>query len=116
MARRGEPGAVEMEELCLNDLLAMTVEDCDVDALALDAGSYGSGPETIVQGNAELIRRAVENVVRNAIRTRRVGAVEVTLKREGETASITVRDYGPGIPDALTQRIFDPSSERRVTR
>ena len=111
MARaEGEPGAVEMEELCLNDLLAMTVEDCDVDALGAGCRiDMGSGPETIVQGNAELIRRAVENVVRNAIRySPRGGAVEVTLKREGETASITVRDYGPGIPDALTQRIFDP--------
>jgi len=111
MARaEGEPGAVEMGEFSLNDLLMMTVEDCEVDA-------QGAGcrievklePETIVQGNAELIRRAIENVVRNAIRySPRGGPVEITLKREGDAASIAVRDYGPGIPEALTQRIFDP--------
>jgi len=111
MARaEGEPGAVEMEEFCLNDLLAMTVEDCDVDAQGAGCRiDVSSEPEIIVQGNAELIRRAVENVVRNAIRySPRDGSVEVSLKREGDTANLTVRDYGPGIPDSLTQRIFDP--------
>ncbi len=111
MARaEGEPGAVEMEELCHNDLLIRTVEDCDVDAQGTGCRiDVSSEPETIIQGNAELIRRAVENVVRNAIRySPRGGSVEVTLKHEGDTASIPVRDYGPGIPDALTQLIFDP--------
>jgi two-component system sensor histidine kinase CpxA len=111
MARaEGEPGAVEMEEFCLNDLLTMTVEDCDVDAQGAGCRiDVSLEPETIVEGNAELIRRAVENVLRNAIRySPRGGSVEVTLKREGDIANITVRDYGPGIPEALTQRIFDP--------
>jgi two-component system sensor histidine kinase CpxA len=111
MARaEGEPGAVEMEEFCLNDLLTITVEDCDVDAQSAGCRiDVSSEPETIVLGNAELIRRAVENVVRNAIRySPRGESVSVSLKREGDTASITVRDYGPGIPDTLTQRIFDP--------
>ena len=111
MARaEGEPGAIEMEEFCLNDLLTMTVEDCDVDAQGAGCRiDVSLEPETIVEGNAELIRRAVENVLRNAIRySPRGGSVEVTLKREGDIANITVRDYGPGIPEALTQRIFDP--------
>jgi signal transduction histidine kinase len=111
MARaEGEPGAVEMEEISLDDLLAMTVEDCDVDAQSVGCRiDVRSDPDTIIQGNAELIRRAVENVLRNAIRYSPRGAsVSVSLKREGDTASITVRDYGPGIPDKLTQRIFDP--------
>lgn len=111
MARaEGEPGAVEMEEFCLDDLLAATIEDCGADAQGAGCRiDLNSEPETIVQGNPELIRRAIENVVRNAIRySPRDGSVEVTLKREGNTANITVRDYGPGIPDALTQRIFDP--------
>ena len=111
MARaEGEPGAVEMERVCLNDLLTLTVEDCDVDAQGAGCRiDVSSEPETIVQGNAELIRRAVENVVRNAIRySPRGRSVEVSLKSDGDTASITVRDFGPGIPDSLTQRIFDP--------
>jgi signal transduction histidine kinase len=62
-----------------------------------------------LQGNAELLRRAIENVLRNAIRyAPPESTVEVRLEREANWARITVRDYGPGIPEKLRERIFDP--------
>jgi len=58
-----------------------------------------------IQGEPELLRRAAENVIRNAIRHAPAGtAVEVTVK--GRT--ILVRDYGPGVPEQDLARIFDP--------
>ncbi len=111
MARaEGEPGEVEMEVLCLNDLLLVTAEDSEVEAQAAGCSIDVKAPlETSLRGNAELLRRAIENVVRNAIRYAPPGStVEVRLAHEADCARITVRDYGPGIPEKLRERIFDP--------
>jgi two-component system sensor histidine kinase CpxA len=111
MARaEGEPGEVEMEVLCLNDLLLATAEDSEVEAQATGCSIDVKAPqETNLQGNAELLRRAIENVLRNAIRyAPPESTVEVRLEREANCARITVRDYGPGIPEKLRERIFDP--------
>jgi two-component system sensor histidine kinase CpxA len=62
-----------------------------------------------VRGEPELLRRAVENVVRNAIRHAPEGtAVEVSLELHGDVATIVVRDHGPGVPDDLLGNIFEP--------
>jgi two-component system sensor histidine kinase CpxA len=64
-------------------------------------------------GVVDQIRRAIENVVRNAIRyTRTNSQVEITLRRrEGlstPTSLIQVRDYGPGVPESDLEKIFLP--------
>jgi signal transduction histidine kinase len=62
-----------------------------------------------VKGSAELLRSAVENVIRNAIRYTAEGtAVEVSLAWRLDTAVLTVRDHGPGVPDADLKHIFEP--------
>lgn len=62
-----------------------------------------------VRGSIELLRSAVENVVRNAVRYTALGtAVEVTLDWRLDTAVLTVRDYGPGVPAGDLQHIFEP--------
>jgi two-component system sensor histidine kinase CpxA len=111
MARaEGEPGEVEIEALCLNDLLLVTAEDSEVEAQVAGCSIDVNAPEeTNLKGNGELLRRAIENVLRNAIRyAPPESTVEVRLKREASCARITVRDYGPGIPEKLRERIFDP--------
>jgi signal transduction histidine kinase len=58
-----------------------------------------------VNGNRELLRSAVENVVRNAIRyTAENSDIEIELAG-GE---ITVRDHGPGVPESELQNLFRP--------
>lgn len=62
-----------------------------------------------VLGSRELLRRAIENVVRNAIRyTPEHSSVLLSLADDGKEAVITVRDFGPGVPEESLQRIFDP--------
>jgi len=57
----------------------------------------------------ELLRRALENVVRNAVRFTAEGTeVEVSLLRAGSEALVTVRDHGPGVPEATLAEIFRP--------
>jgi signal transduction histidine kinase len=36
------------------------------------------------------------------------GHVQVTLKRDGDFANITIEDDGPGIPPDQVKRVFDP--------
>jgi two-component system sensor histidine kinase CpxA len=62
-----------------------------------------------VDGDAELLRRAVENVVRNAVRFAPAGGViEIEAAREPGATVVLVRDRGPGVPDAEIERIFEP--------
>ncbi len=57
----------------------------------------------------ELLRRAVENVVRNALAYTADGtAVEISLRQDATSAIIRVRDHGPGAPEAELADIFRP--------
>ncbi len=61
-------------------------------------------------GSEELLRRAVENVVRNAARyTAENTEVEISLRREAPSlAVITVRDHGAGAPESSLEDLFRP--------
>lgn len=62
-----------------------------------------------VRGNRELLQRAIENVIRNAVRFTADGSeVEVSLQPQARRAVLTVRDHGPGVPEDALQRIFKP--------
>jgi two-component system sensor histidine kinase CpxA len=62
-----------------------------------------------VSGHEELLRSAVENVVRNAIRHTAEGtAVEISLQAANSRALLRVRDHGPGVPPSMLTEIFQP--------
>lgn len=61
-----------------------------------------------IRADAELLRRAVTNLVENAVRhTRHDTVVEIGAKLLDGAAVIRVRDAGPGVPAALRERIFE---------
>jgi two-component system sensor histidine kinase CpxA len=69
--------------------------------------------EFLVEADPDLLRSAVENVVRNATRYTAEGTtVEVRLERQlsatGEEIVVRVLDSGPGVPDEALQKIFEP--------
>ena len=66
-----------------------------------------------VSGHEDLLRSAIENVVRNAVRHTLPGTtVDVSLHRETPTnpsrAVLRVRDHGPGVPESMLEEIFRP--------
>ncbi len=68
----------------------------------------GVSPVPIV-GNQELLRVAIENVLRNAVRFTEEGtAVEVSLAVDDDAAELCVRDRGPGVPAHAVSDIFRP--------
>jgi signal transduction histidine kinase len=60
-----------------------------------------------VNGNAEALTRAVQNLIANAIR-HGVAPVAVTASRAGEKIAITVEDHGPGIAPTDARHLFEP--------
>jgi signal transduction histidine kinase len=70
----------------------------------------------VVEGAREMLRGAVENVVRNAVRhTAERTRVEVSLDRRqapgGSRAVIRVRDHGPGVPQTAVDSLFVPFTQ-----
>lgn len=66
-------------------------------------------PALTLDGHAELLRRAVENVVRNAVRfSPDDGVVVVRLRPHEGMLELSVRDHGPGVPAASLSRLFEP--------
>ena len=116
MLARLESGTLTPERVVVD--LEAIVRDVAEDA-AFEAQGRGrlvqiveTCPE-LVLGDAELLRSAVENVVRNALRhAPEATSVEIGLRREGRRGSprvrIAVRDHGSGVPEAALPHIFQP--------
>ena len=100
----------ERKEVPLHVLLRSLVDDCAVeaDAKGCRLALRNNAPVTIL-GDPELIRRAVENVLRNAIRHSPADMpVDIDIHAEGAIATITIRDHGPGVPDDALTAVFKP--------
>jgi two-component system sensor histidine kinase CpxA len=106
----GDPANRTIERVGLDELLGEIVSDSQIEASARRSTIAVDAPESApVDGDPELLRRAVENVVRNAIRYSPEGAVvEVALRSGSGTACISVRDYGPGVPEHALHLLFEP--------
>ncbi|TWP35459.1 sensor histidine kinase [Leekyejoonella antrihumi] len=89
--------------------------DAVQDAIALDhsrpirlLGVSGRVKPTMVSGDEAGLRQVVTNLMANAIRyTPPQTPLEVLVGSEDGTARLAVRDHGPGVQDALRERIFE---------
>jgi two-component system, NtrC family, nitrogen regulation sensor histidine kinase NtrY len=60
-------------------------------------------------GHYEPLRRAFSNLLRNGAEAMGGrGAIGITVSRDGPGIVVTVADHGPGIPEELRQRVFEP--------
>jgi two-component system sensor histidine kinase CpxA len=106
----GDAASLRRDPVRLDQLVQLLVEDSAIEAAAHGCSlQYQSGEPVTIAGDPELLRRAVENVLRNAIRYEpRDSSVEVKLRHGGSGAVVEIRDHGPGVPEEALPRIFDP--------
>lgn len=106
----GDPSPPNIESLNLDSLLQAIIEDCRIEAELRSCSLVGKGSATSeIEGNRELLRRAIENVIRNAIHYSPVQeVVDVIVTEELGVARIEVRDRGPGVPQESLVKIFEP--------
>jgi signal transduction histidine kinase len=120
---RLESGAEEIHktQFDLEPLVREVVKDADFEARARNRTVKLSASErAVIEGVPNLLRRAIENVVRNAVHHTAEGTeVEIKLvtasrptaaadKPHNDRVVITVRDHGPGVPDEALSKIFRP--------
>ncbi len=105
---------VQGSRLDLDEIVHSVVADADFEAAGQKrCVRLVSARRCQVHGSAELIRSAIENVVRNAIRyAPENSTVEVSLDEERRGANggavIRIRDHGPGVPETSLEHIFEP--------
>jgi two-component system sensor histidine kinase CpxA len=103
--------SAQRETFDLTNLVQEVAADGDFEAQAQDRTvKLAHADACAMVGVPEMLRSAIENIVRNAIRhTPAATSVEITLKQTGAgKALLKVRDYGPGVPDRMLADIFRP--------
>jgi two-component system sensor histidine kinase CpxA len=99
------------EPVDLAELLASIANDADYEARASGRRVAITHSEpAVIQGEARLLHSALENIVRNAVRyTPEDTSVNLSLERaKPDRWRITIRDQGPGVPEAMLSRLFEP--------
>jgi signal transduction histidine kinase len=95
----------------LHKLLASVVGDLEMAAQANAVNVSWSSAPTLdcIRADEDLLRRALTNLVENAIRHAPEGtAVTVTATASEHAVEIRVADQGKGVPAPMRERIFDP--------
>ncbi len=106
----GDPAARVHEEVDLRELLHEVVASCELEA-EMQGCHVVSNIDTaaVLTGDSELLQRACDNVLHNAIRHAPKGtSVAVELSTHDHRITISFRDQGSGVPPDALSEIFKP--------
>ena len=105
----GIPG-MPFESVDLADVVMRCVAQSGLEAAARGVQlTLTSSVPAVVFGSGELIERALDNLLGNAIKfSPEGGHVDIALDVDQEMAVITVRDHGPGVPEDELDSLFRP--------
>ena len=105
----GDPEGLTTEPVRLDELVRTILDDVHIEAQKKQISLHPNISEVELEGSPELLRRAYENIIRNAIRySPEACQIDVTLAKRGKSVILTVRDYGSGVPEEALPNIFDP--------
>lgn len=95
------------------DLVALTEEVISINQLdATEKGQHiklTAPDQAWLEADSRLLGRAIENVLRNALKYSPANSdIHCTIKVQGPLLQLSIRDYGPGIPENLLENIFLP--------
>jgi len=106
----GDPSLRRADVVRVGDVLRDVAQTCQLEADARDCRLvvHDTVSRSLI-GDPELLRRAVENVVRNAIRYAPAHTdVELRADDHENALTISVRDAGTGVPEELLPRLAQP--------
>ena len=111
----------EVEDVTLDAVITTVVDDLESVAqnnmvnvqvnTQIDAHSdtQSQAQNLTVKGNANLLYRAIYNLVENAIRyNHKEGSVNIALETEGQECLVTIADTGVGIAPEQRELVFEP--------
>ena len=97
------------DQIKLDELLHQVTEEVSPLATSKEVAVLVEAAPGSITGSRELLRRALFNLVENAVKYGPAGGqVQLHAELDGTDAIITVTDQGPGIPPELRERIFEP--------
>jgi two-component system, OmpR family, sensor kinase len=106
----GTDALLERERFELDDVIEEVVRDANFEGAVKNCriALHGAANNAVL-GSRELLRSAIENVLRNAVRySPNDTLVEMQIARASSGLEIVIRDHGPGVPAADLERIFEP--------
>jgi two-component system OmpR family sensor kinase len=111
---RLESGVVNInkESVDVSELLASVLDDARFEADAKHVEVHaGVNAHFVLDGQPDLLHRAIENIVRNALKYSPASGY-VTIEMSDDPAEklmrLTISDEGPGVPQAELEAIFQP--------
>lgn len=97
------------ERISMEKLVQSAVDEAELLAAERNVSVLAEVSPCILRGNERLLRRAVANLLENAIKYSPAGgAVRISGHPMGSLFRLEVIDQGPGIPEELHGRIFEP--------
>jgi two-component system, OmpR family, sensor kinase len=101
---------LEREDVDMHELLDTLCESARLEGAPRQVSVQLLCPANLrLQGDHELLYRAVENVLRNAVRfSPQGGEVRVHAAARADNVSVSIDDQGQGVPAEATRRIFEP--------
>lgn len=74
-------------------------------------------PSIQVLASSELLTRAVANLIRNALKyAKDAGPIHIFARKKMKKICLEVRDSGPGVPEELLDRVFEPFFRPEASR
>jgi two-component system, OmpR family, sensor kinase len=111
LSRLDDPAhTLVLEPVNLEELLENLLDNARVEAEPRAISVRSSCPAGLsIDGDRELLFRAFENVLRNAVRFSPNGAeVQLSAQQQEQQVLVRISDHGPGVPPASLERIFEP--------
>ena len=98
-----------IEAYDLSDLLYKLTQDAQFETQSKDQIHLQQPEKNPLTGQPELVSRAVENILRNAIRyTPDDGRVFLQVDMHKDTVVIRIEDEGEGVPEDSLKHLFEP--------
>lgn len=105
---------LNLRRLALADVVERAAQELNVQisqlGVRLDADV---SPTLTLDADEEKLGRVIENLIVNSLQAfqqtgQSTGTIVIQAKSEGETVCLELMDDGPGIPDSIRERLFEP--------